>query len=195
MGKKRAYRPAKICASCGQSFWRDTGAAAWARTFHCSVKCGKASKRKAAVDRIWDTCIPEPNSGCWLWLGTMTQWGYAQIMTRRGVTGFAHRYSFEAFKGPLPPGKLACHTCDNRMCVNPDHIYAGTYADNSSDAVRRGRTLTGSRNHRAKLSEDDVRIIMADGRMFTEIAGDYGVTRTAISAIKNKRTWGHLWRT
>lgn len=187
----RELRPEKPCAHCGGLFWRPYPGPQWERTIHCSVKCGKASARIDMKTRIEEHSIPEPNSGCWLWLGALTAYGYGQIMVGR-KTAFAHRESLIAFKGPIPNGALACHTCDNDPCVNPDHLYAGSHATNSADAVRRGRTLTGERNHQAKLKASMIPAIRADGRQHSDIADAYGVARPTITAIKRGRTWGSV---
>lgn len=177
----RADRPAKPCAHCGELFWRPYPRAQWARTHHCSVKCGKASKKKDMRDRIEQNSIPEPNSGCWLWTGAITQWGYAQISIGR-KTAFAHRCSYEAFNGMIPRGLLACHTCDNRVCVNPDHLYAGTHKDNNGDAVRRFRRAS-------TFTRPDILNIREDARPTAIIAKEYGVSKTTISNIKTRETW------
>jgi hypothetical protein len=83
--------------------------------------------------------IPEPNSGCRLWLGKIHQTsGYAQIWVD-GRHRNASRVAYEVWKGPIPAGKMACHTCDMPECVEPAHLYAGTAQDNHDDMVRRGR--------------------------------------------------------
>lgn len=192
MGKKRAHRPAKPCAHCGKPFWRNSAAAQWARTIHCSVKCAKAGNRKTNAEKIWDNCMPEPNSGCWIWLGTLCKNGYAQLATTKGKTERAARVSYTVNIGPIPVGKIICHTCDNRACINPDHIYAGTHATNGADAVRRGRTLMGELNHSARLRFADIPNIRADGRHQQTIADEYGVARSTISAIKRRAIWRHV---
>ncbi len=85
--------------------------------------------------------MPEPNSGCWLWIGTL---GYPLGVPRPRITHKAkilagHRVSIELFKGPIPQGMYACHTCHNTYCVNPDHLYAGTAKQNTDDMMRSGR--------------------------------------------------------
>lgn len=91
------------------------------------------------IARILVNTIPEPNSGCWLWVGSINDKGYGSI-TVNGKQGHkVHRIMLEHFlKQPLGE-RFACHTCDNKICVNPQHLYAGTRQDNSNDAVSRGR--------------------------------------------------------
>lgn len=79
--------------------------------------------------------IGEPNSGCWLWLGVMLDLGYGQLKCC-SVVYKAHRASYIAFKGPIPEGLIVRHTCNVKLCVNPDHLILGTHQDNIDDAVR-----------------------------------------------------------
>jgi hypothetical protein len=73
-----------------------------------------------------------PN-GCWEWQGAINAEGYGGL----GRAGKAHRASYEAFIGPIPPGLWVLHNCDNRCCVNPDHLYVGTAKDNRKDFMDR----------------------------------------------------------
>lgn len=84
--------------------------------------------------------MPEPNSGCWLWLGTVNAKGYGGIFNSAYPTEQkAHRVSYRAFVGDIPAGLLVCHSCDVPSCVNPAHLWLGTDADNAHDRDAKGR--------------------------------------------------------
>lgn len=76
--------------------------------------------------------------GCWLWTGARSTGGYG-CLSVGGKQALAHRFSYEMAHGPIPAGKLACHKCDVRCCVNPDHIFIGTHTDNARDRAAKGR--------------------------------------------------------
>jgi DNA invertase Pin-like site-specific DNA recombinase len=86
------------------------------------------------------------------------------------------------------------HRCDVRHCVNPDHLFLGTQADNMADMVEKGRERhpVGIAHGRAKLTEQDVYIIRAAPGSQQAIADQYGVKQTTISSIKRRRIWRHL---
>jgi hypothetical protein len=77
-------------------------------------------------------------NGCWIWTGRRYTKGYGQA-SFRGRNIRAHRYAYEAWKGPIPAGMMVLHSCDNPPCVNPDHLRIGTARDNMMDAIQRGR--------------------------------------------------------
>lgn len=94
---------------------------------------------KSVLNRFEEKYIPEPMSGCWLWIASELGNGYGQF--RMGVEVLAHRVSYRLFKGEIPPGEVVRHTCDTPSCVNPDHLELGTYRDNNQDRDRRGRNF------------------------------------------------------
>lgn len=149
-------------------------------------------------ERFWSRATPEPNSGCWLWTGEHDRAGYGR-RRRKGGSTLVHRQAFEMVHGPIPAGLSICHRCDVRCCVNPDHLYAGTHAENMADRERRGRgkmpvgRLRGETHPCAKLTEHavhEIRERLSRGESERLVAKVFGVGRGAISAIKR----GHSWK-
>lgn len=101
------------------------------------------------LERFESYISPEPNSGCWLWTASLDRKGYGHMVVD-GRLMPAHRLAYERYVGPIPAGLLACHKCDVRCCVNPDHLFIGTHADNMQDMVRKGRGRYAGRTHCAK---------------------------------------------
>lgn len=143
--------------------------------------------------RFEDAYMPEPNTGCWLWTQCINKGGYGQICIR-GKAVLANRFSFMLFKGD-PSGYCVLHTCDNRLCVNPDHLYLGDRAQNAKDRDSRGRVQRGERHVRAKLNELQVVIIreaIKDGFSNASISRYFKVKENTISNIKIGDTWKHI---
>lgn len=182
----------KRCENCGGLFDRRPGLSAsqWSFARFCSRPCAAKVIRKPnnPLETFWSNVMPEPNSGCWLWLGTIDANGYGQFMAN-GILYSAHRFSLELHKGPIPDGMSGLHHCDNRACANPDHLYAGTHDNNVHDAVNRARHSFGERHGNAKLTAEAVRKIRASELSDAALADIYGVSRTAVRHARDGETW------
>lgn len=161
---------------------------------HKIARAAGVRKRDKAMDvlaYILGHVLPEPNSGCWIWTGTLFRGGYGGMKINGHITP-AHRVAWEAYRGPIPFGLQVLHRCDVRCCVNPDHLFVGTHADNMADRNKKGRQMRGERQHLSKLNADAVRAIRADAREHLEIAADYGVHRSIIGKVKRRTLWQHV---
>lgn len=140
------------------------------------------------VERLAFHSMPEPNSGCWLWLSAVDKDGYGRIRMRNMRSKFvtASRISWMAYRGPIPDGMHVLHKCDVRSCVNPDHLFLGTHQDNHADMIAKGR------GHNTKLAVAQVRAIRADSRSQTAIALGFGISQSLVSSIKARKTWSHV---
>jgi hypothetical protein len=94
---------------------------------------------QSLLKRLTDKSIPEPNSGCWIYMGNLDRYGYGRISTTANNPKPAHRISYELHKGEIPCGLFVLHSCDNRCCVNPDHLRLGSHKDNMREMCARGR--------------------------------------------------------
>lgn len=132
-------------------------------------------------------------SGCHEWTGCIHR-GYGQFRFR-GKTTRAHRVAWIIANGEIPDGLLVCHTCDNRCCVNPNHLFLGTPGDNSRDMTRKGRSAYGEKHSQSKLTESDVnriRELRKSGETQESIASRYGVARRTIGDVVNNKMWKHM---
>lgn len=151
----------------------------------------------ALWDKLLSRSIPEPNSGCLLWLGAICSGGYGWMgLPGTGKTIAVHRLSFTIHKGPIPNGLHVCHKCDVRTCVEPTHLWAGTNADNMADrnakARARGGSRPGSQHYSTTLTEADVLAIRASTDTQRALAKRYGLHFGSINDIVRGRTWRHL---
>lgn len=111
--------------------------------------------RKTAEERFLEKIIIDPISGCWIWTGAKHPKGYG-IFYDGEKRVYAHRYSHENFKKkPIPSNKELHHECNNRSCVNPDHLTEVTHRENMIFAARRG-SFNGEKNGNSKLEDEDI---------------------------------------
>lgn len=137
-------------------------------------------QKRVAVDQ---------KSGCWNWL-LRTSSGYGSISVK-GVKRRAHRVSYEVHVGPVPGDAFVCHRCDNKICVNPEHLFLGTPAENSADMVAKGRAAAGVRNGKATVTPDKIAEVL---RLRGVVSGREIARRTGVSYRSIKRAFdGEQW--
>lgn len=160
------------------------------------VKVAKPAKRarKTVQERLMAKLDVRGPNECWPWTGAISGGsnGYGSIHVN-GETTYIHRLSHELFKGPIPKGKLALHTCDCANCGNPDHIYAGTHQDNVNDMIERKRARSGGR--KGILTAKQVKKIVSlakSGMKRSAIGSLIGCSGMTVARILQGRTYTHI---
>lgn len=157
-----------------------------------SLTAKSARNRGNPEARFHDSYIPEPNSGCWLWLGRpIMPKGYGTI-TVDDRQLLAHRYSWVLHHGAIESGLFVMHRCDNPACVNPDHLRLGSHRDNTDDMLAKSRQARGQQIKISKLTPEQVIEIRRSPFGSWKLAKMYGVSRPSIRAVKRGETWKHI---
>lgn len=150
---------------------------------------------KSENERFEEKFIKGP--GCWNWIASkFKSSGYGKFRTEKGLTSYAHRKSYEFYNGTIKKGMHICHTCDNRLCVNPEHLFQGTAKDNVHDMIKKGRRVTsnGSNSGMSKLDEGavrNIRALISVGYEASYLSKIYNVTRTTIYYC-TRQGWSHV---
>jgi hypothetical protein len=152
--------------------------------------------RPTVEQRFWSRI--EYTDTCWNWLGGKSVYGYGALSVggSAGNNIGTHRIAWTLTQGPIPAGMWVLHKCDNRMCVNPEHLFLGDTYINSEDRRVKGRSTRGEAHHRAKLTEDQAleirRRMRAGGETHKKLAAEFGVSISLIGGIKAGIQWGWL---
>ena len=144
-------------------------------------------------ERFEEKFVKGEADSCWNWMSTKIWNGYGRL-SFDGRPQLAHRVAWMFYVGDIPNGLCVLHRCDNRGCVNPSHLFLGTYADNVHDCMNKGRRVdnAGEKHGHAKLTEEQVKTIRArrsDGALGVDLAREFGVTKQTISKITNHHAW------
>lgn len=186
-----------------------------ANAIHCrasslgiAVRHGQASSSNLGIvrDRFYARC--DRSGDCWEWTAGRNSHGYGAIRFMGRLRG-AHVVSWILHRGDVPSGMFVCHRCDNRACVNPDHLFLGTPKDNSQDMSKKGRGSDfparhpelyprGERVNTAKLTAEQVAEIRRlygprgqGGLTQMQLAEAFGITQSQVSAIVRRKSWKH----
>lgn len=145
------------------------------------------------LSRIENMFMPVTESGCWIWMLALGRHGYGSIK-HQGKMLKSHRVSWMVYRGAIPDGIKVLHTCDIRCCINPDHLFLGTQADNVADMIKKKRAanVDGERNPNAKLTAEQVLEIRKCSGTHQSIGDRYGVGKSIIGYIKNRDNWRSL---
>lgn len=151
----------------------------------CGERCG-SNRAHFCSPRCYLKGWGEPQAnGCILWRGPVGSHGYGNFQVDN-VRHTTHRAAYETFVGPIPKCMMVCHRCDVKTCVNPDHLFLGTGADNMADCARKGRQAR-------KLSDEDVRQIRSIiGVSHAQVGRYYGVSEVMVRNIRLGKWWRHL---
>lgn len=191
----------RSCLHCGQDFYN--------RPSHNERYCSKQCWIQSINVRAEETFVSKltRTDSCWIWQGKPHPRSGYGFFVLYGTTMGAHRASWTLFRGEIPDGLFVCHHCDNRLCVNPDHLFLGTHQQNMQDMRAKGRGRNGSRskpenlprgedNKMSKLTEDQVREIRRlyalGGISETSLATEFGVTQSTIGRVVRRECWRHV---
>jgi hypothetical protein len=154
-------------------------------------------KRNTTLERF-NKFVVRTETGCWGWTGQINKTGYAILrppIDWPNGPSLAHRWSYMLFKGDIPNGALICHHCDNRVCTNPKHLYAGDVKTNAADMMARGRwvpapQIIGPKNFNAKYTSQDVKKLCAmkdNGMTFAAISKATGIPFGSVTTLVYRR--------
>jgi len=148
------------------------------------------------TQRLLRNSTLDPETGCWNWDNSKSRWGYGHINVA-GKIKLAHRVSYATLNGAIPDGLCVLHRCDNPACINPEHLFLGTNADNVADKVKKNRQSLigqgkGEKHTMSKLTNKDVLNIRASSLSQNKLAAMYHTTQSNISLIRSRAHWAHI---
>lgn len=164
----------------------------------CILNLTEDQKTERTLIRLKKYMMINNETGCWEWTGYIMPCGYG-LTSHKGNKILSHRASWILSNNEIPKGLYVLHRCDNRKCINPDHLFLGTAKDNTHDMRRKGRNrylaFQGSKHSMAKLNEklvNQIRLKKSQGMTNQDIARLYGVHKNTIQKITSRTHWKHI---
>lgn len=198
MTYKRKRNAQRICQYCKKEFMAFQSDVNKGKGKYCSISCGVAFRNKSKAissQQVFFKNISHESheKGCWIYT-VGTRYGKIKIGKKHSS---AHRYSYEIHYGKIFDEKVICHTCDIKLCVNPEHLFIGTQKDNIQDMLSKERDNRpkGSRNHFSKVTEEQVigiKELLKKGFGVKEVSEIYKVAYSLIAQIKYGKSWKHI---
>jgi hypothetical protein len=146
------------------------------------------------VKKFWSRVEKRGEDDCWQWLGSFDKDGYGQM--RNGVLRIqdrAHKFSARLHFGEIPKGMCVCHTCDNKWCSNPKHLFFGTQQDNNADKVKKNRHAKGEQQGHSKLTEAQiVEIRLRANEDYRKLCQEFNLVPSTIYRIWRNQSWKHI---
>lgn len=185
------------CLFCGIDFRSKNISPSIKGQQYCSYDCCHldSNQSKPVILRVLDKIGKKDKTGCMPWRGTKNSDGYGKAWVN-GKAIYAHRAVWILFRGIITSETHICHICDNPICVNINHLFAGTNQDNIRDCISKGRQTRGEKVGVSKLKEFQVREIRKKykegGVNYLEMSERYNVKPITIRNVIDKKTWKHV---
>jgi hypothetical protein len=148
---------------------------------------------KKLIKKFWNKASIPSRDDCWNWQRATQTKGYGSVGIGGGKTALAHRVAYEITYGAIPEGMCVLHSCDNRLCVNPKHLFLGTNEDNVRDMVKKGRQARGEKNGRSKLTVRQVikirELYKTGDYSYQELTELFPVCSVSIRSIVKEEYW------